>query len=260
MTPHSNCDSALQNHLLATMPICEFGHISPLLEQVSLTAGQVLNDSGDKSEYVYFPTTALITLLHLTRSGTTVGVGMIGSEGILGIEAFSGAGSSPSLAIVQNAGIAYRMRTGDFRAGCDVAPVFRISLLRYMQGLFNQVSQTATCNRFHSVSQRYARWLLESLDRLGCKRLVMTHEQMAGSLGTRRASITTAAHNFAILGLIKVRRGSVTILDRPGLEFAACECYELVSFEYNRLLGRKLSERTEDPGPARDSAEHLSYP
>ncbi len=232
-------DEARNNHLLATLPASEFDHIRPALERVSLTTGQVLHESGYEFEYVYYPTTALITLLYLTQSGTTVAVGMIGREGILGMEIFFGGNSAPSLAVVQNAGIAYRMKAGAFRANCVATPVCRDSLLRYTQALITQVSQSAACNRFHSIKQRLARWLLESVDRLDANRLAMTHEQIAGLLGVRRESITTAAHDLSVLGLIKVERGSVMILDRAGLEFAACECYKVVSAEYRRLLGQR---------------------
>jgi CRP-like cAMP-binding protein len=251
-------DDARNNHRLSTLPRHEFDRIRPALERVSLTAGQVLHESGYELEYVYYPTTALISLLYLTQSGTTVGVGLIGNEGILGIEIFFGGDLAPSMAVVQNAGIAYRMKAGAFRAKCVAAPACRDSLLRYSQALITQVSQTAACIRFHSVQQRFARWLLESLDRLDTNRLALTHEQVAGLLGTRRESITLAAHNLSVPGLIKVERGSVTILDRPGLERAACECYKVVSAEYGRLLGqgipRTFSETPERRVQARESA------
>lgn len=243
-------DEARYNHLLAALPAREFDHISPALERVSLTTGQVLHEPGYKIEYVYFPTTAVVTLLYPTQSGMTVGVGMIGNDGILGIELFTGGDFGPSLAIVQNAGIAYRMKTGAFRAKCAAEPACQDSLRRYTLALITQSSQTAVCNRFHSIQQRFARWLLESLDRLDENRLAMTHAQIARLLGVRRESITTAAHNLSVSGLIKVERGRVTILDRPGLEFAACECYEAVSVECNRLLGRAISRTFGETHPS----------
>ncbi len=224
-------NDARNNHLLATLPTKEFDHVMSGLERVSLTSGRVLHGSGEKFEYVYFPTTAVITLLYITESGTTVGVGMIGNEGVLGIEIFMGNNSSPSMAIVQNSGTAYRMRAREFRSHCGAVPSCHDTLLRYAQALLTQVSQTAACNRFHSTYQRLARWLLESSDRMDTDRLTMTHEQISASLGTRRENISMAAHKLSVLGLIKINRGQTTILDRPGLEFAACECYEVISAE-----------------------------
>ena len=235
-------DDARDNRLLESMPVREFKQIQPALERVSLTAGEILHEAGFEIEYVYFPTTALITLLFMTQSGATVGVGMIGSEGLLGIELFTGGASAPSLAMVQNAGIAYRMKAADFRAKCVTATVCRDSLIKYMHALIAQVSQTAVCNRFHSVPQRYARWLLESSDHLEASRLAITHQQIASALGVRRESITLAARNLSSAGILKVERGGVTILDRQALEFAACECYKVVAAEYNSLLGRGMPQ------------------
>ncbi len=231
-------DDARNNQLLASLSVHEFDQIKPELERVSLITGQVLHQSGYNFEYVYFPTTALVTLLYLTESGTTVGVGMIGNEGLIGIEIFMHADSAPSLAVVQTAGIAYRMRAGAFQAKCASALACQDALLRYTQALITQISQGAACNRFHSVQQRFARWLLESSDHLGSNRLAMTHEQVASALGVQRASVTIAARNLKFSGIIKVGRGRVTILDRRGLEFAACECYKVASAEYDRLLER----------------------
>ncbi|MBK9164227.1 MAG: Crp/Fnr family transcriptional regulator [Acidobacteria bacterium] len=253
MSQNIDADAALRNHLLASIPLQDFQDISPALERVSLRAGQVLHSAGCSFEYVYFPTTALVALLYISGSGTTVGLGLIGSEGVVGIEIFMGVDSDPSLAVVQNAGIAYRMRPGDLRDKCAASPQCRDAALRYTNAMLTQVSQTAVCNRFHPVSQRYARWLLESADRLNTQRLAMTHEQIAGCLGTRRESITLAAHELSVLGIIKIRRGSVTILDRPGLESAACECYEVVSSEYDRLLG------TEHGHLQRPDRSHYSF-
>lgn len=242
----STFDEAKNNYLLTTLPAYEFASVRQALERVSLTTGQVLHQSGYDFDYVYFPTTALITLLYLTESGTSVGVGMIGREGVLGIEIFMHADTALSLAIVQNGGIAYRMKTDAFRAKCAAAPACQATMLRYTQALFDQVSQAAVCNRFHTVQQRFARWLLESSDRLGANRLTITHEQIAGSLGVQRSSISIAAHNLSSSGIIKVERGSVTILDRPGLELAACECYKVVSDDYYRLLGQRIPREHSD--------------
>ncbi len=251
-------DDARNNRLLAALPTREFEHIRPALERVTLTTGQVLHEPGYKIEYVYYPTTALVTLLYSTQSGKSVGVGMIGNDGVLGIEVFTGGDLGPSRAIVQNAGIAYRMNAGTFRAECVATFSCRASLLRYTQALFTQISQTAACNRLHSVQQRLARWLLESSDRLDRNRLAMTQAQIAHLLGVRREAVTLAAHDFSVSGLIKVERGSIKILDRPGLEAAACECYKVVSDEYNRLLGRGISPTYREP--RRDGIRPASDP
>ena len=253
-------DDARNNHLLASLPMREFDHIRPSLERVSLKTGQVLHGSGLEIQYVYFPTTALITLLFQTQSGATVGLGMIGSEGMLGIEIITGADTALSLALVQNSGTAYRMTSEAFLAKCAAVPACRDSMLRYMQALITQVSQMAVCNRFHSVPQRYARWLLESSDRLGANRVSMTHEQIAGALGVRRESISLAARDLSTAGIIKIERGRVTILDRPALEFGACECYKVVSAEVTRLLGGEIRRTFREPSKrrGRDSAIHDS--
>ncbi len=235
---HDSIDNpARKNYLLAAMPFREFEQVSPVLEQVSLTTGQVLHQSGEKFDYVYFPTTAVVALLYLSRTGTTVGVGLIGREGVVGIDVIMGVHSAPSVAVVQNSGTAFRIRASEIRAKCAVAPACRNAAFRYTQALLTQLSQTAVCNRLHPVSQRYARWLLDSADRLDTNRLAMTQKQIAHSLGTRREGITKAGQKLAALGLIKLDRGAVTIIDRPGLELTACECYEVVSSEYDRLLG-----------------------
>lgn len=232
---------ARKNHLLANLSVREFDHIWPELERVSLAAGQMIQDWGDEIEYVYFPTTSVIALLYPVESGMTVEIGMIGSEGVLGIEIFLGGNMAPSMAVVQNAGTAYRMRAKAFRANCSAASECRDSLLRYTHSLMAQVSHTAVCNRFHSISQRLARWLLETADRVHGNRLELTHEQIGDLLGVRREGISVAAHNLSLSGVIKIRRGTVTILDRPSLESAACECYKAVSGEYAHLLERGIS-------------------
>lgn len=229
-------EEARKNDLLANLSVREFDHIRPDLKRVSLTVGQMIQNEGDEIDYVYFPTTAVVALLHPVESGKTVEVGMIGTEGILGIEIFLGGDLASSRAVVQNAGEADRMRASAFAASeC------RDSLLRYTHALMDQVSHTAVCNRFHSISQRLARWLLESADRVRGNHLEITHEQVGELLGVRREGVSVAAHNMSVSGVIKVGRGTVTILDRPRLEFAACECYKAVSAEYEHLVEQDIS-------------------
>lgn len=227
---------AFRNHLLATLPAFEFERIRPVLEPISLELGQVLHESGDRMEYVYFPTTAIVTLLYLMENGTTTEIGMVGNDGILGIELFMGGDSTPNLAIVQSAGKAIRLKAAVLKAEFAVGHAFHDLLLRYTQSLMTQISQTAVCNRHHSIQQQLALWLLRTHDLLESDKLVITHEQIAHMLGVRRESVTMAAAKLSELGLIKNVRGTVTILDRQGLEFATCECYGVVSAEYNRLV------------------------
>jgi CRP-like cAMP-binding protein len=232
---------AFKNKLLATLPATEFEHIRPSLELVSLKVGQVLHEPGDKMEYVYFPTTSVVTLLCVMENGTTTETGIVGNDGVVGIELFMGGDSSPNLAIVHSAGNAFRMRASKLKAEFAIGHAFHDLLLRYTLALMAQVSQTAVCNRLHSVPQQLARWLLLSRDRLESDRLAVTHDLIANVLGVRRESVTTAAGKLSDLGLIENHRGTVTILDRRGLEFAACECYNVVSAEYNRLLTPKVA-------------------
>lgn len=236
---------AFRNSLLASLPAAEFDRIQPALQPVFLKLGDVLHECCNQMDCVYFPTTAVVTLLYLTQDGTTTTTGIIGNDGILGIELFMGGNSTPNLAIVQSAGRAFRMSAGAVRAEFAADCAFRDSLLRYTQALITQVSQTAVCNRLHSVQQQLARWLLDSLDRLEADKLALTHEQIARFLGVRRESVTIAIEKLSELGLVKNVRGLVTIIDRDGLEFAACECYRVVSDEYDRLVGRNISRTAE---------------
>jgi len=226
----------IQNHLLAALPAEIFKRISPHLELIPMLLGEVLYESGGQLHYVYFPTTAIVSLHYLMESGASAEIAGVGNEGVLGVSLFMGGKTTPSLASVQTAGVGYRLKGGlmmeEFnRAG----PMMRL-MLRYTQALMTQISQTAVCNRHHSIEQQLCRWLLLTLDRLPSNELTMTQELIAGMLGVRREGITEAAGNLQRAGLISYRRGHITALDRPGLESRVCECYNVVKKEFHRLL------------------------
>lgn len=225
-----------QNQLLAALPIAEFERISPHLELVAMPLGEVLYESGGQLQYAYFPTTAIVSLHYVMENGASSEIAGVGNEGMLGISLFMGGNTTPSRAIVQTAGHGYRLKgrllVDEFnRAG----PMMRL-MLRYTQALITQISQTAVCNRHHSLEQQLCRWLLLTLDRLPSSELTMTQELIASMLGVRREGITEAAGNLQRAGLISYRRGHITVLDRSGLEFRVCECYAVVKQEFDRLL------------------------
>jgi CRP-like cAMP-binding protein len=225
-----------QNHLLDALLNAEFDRLSPDLELVNLSLGQVLYESGGVQDYVYFPTTCIISLLYVMENGSSAEIAIVGNEGILGVSLYMGGETTSSRAIVQSAGYAYKLKAqllkNEFnRAG----PVQRL-LLRYTQALITQMAQTAVCNRHHSVDQQLCRWLLLSIDRLAKNELTMTQELIANMLGVRREGVTEAAGKLQREGLINYSRGHITILDRPGLEKRSCECYQVVKAEFDRLL------------------------
>jgi CRP-like cAMP-binding protein len=225
-----------QNHLLAALPAEIFERISPHLELISMPLGEVLYESGGHLQHVYFPTTAIVSLHYLLESGASAEIAGVGNEGVLGISLFMGGNTTPSLATVQTGGYGYRLKgrlmMEEFnRAG----PMMRL-MLRYTQALMTQISQTAVCNRHHSIEQQLCRWLLLTLDRLPSQELTVTQELIAGMLGVRREGITEAAGNLQRAGLISYRRGHITVLDRSRLESHACECYLVVKKEFHRLL------------------------
>jgi CRP-like cAMP-binding protein len=229
----------LQNHLLAALPAEIFDPISPHLELISMPLGEVLYESGGQLHYVYFPTTAIVSLHYLLESGSSAEIAGVGNEGVLGISIFLGGNSTTSQATVLTAGSGYRLKARlmmeEFnRAG----PMMRL-ILRYTQALMTQISQTAVCNRHHSIEQQLCRWLLLNLDRLPSLELTITQELIAIMLGVRREGITDAAGKLQRAGLISYRRGHITVLDRSGLESHACECYKVVKTEFHRLLGDK---------------------
>jgi CRP-like cAMP-binding protein len=228
-TPH-------QNHLLASMPEEIFERLAPHLELVPMPLGEVLYESGGKLHHVYFPTTAIVSLHYVMENGSSAEIAGVGNEGVVGISLFMGGNTTPSRATVQTAGSGYRLKERlimeEFnRAG----PLMRL-MLRYTQALITQMSQTAVCNRHHSMEQQMCRWLLSTLDRLPSQELVMTQELIASMLGVRREGITETAGDLQRAGLISYRRGHITVLDRAGLETRACECYNVVKKEFRRLL------------------------
>jgi CRP-like cAMP-binding protein len=225
-----------QNYLLAALPTAEFERITPHLELVAMPLGEVLYESGGQLQHVYFPTTAIVSLHYIMENGASAEIAGVGNEGVLGISLFMGGNTTPSRATVQTAGCGYRLKgrlmIEEFnRAG----PMMRL-MLRYTQALITQMSQTAVCNRHHSLEQQLCRWLLSTLDRLPSNELTMTQELIASMLGVRREGITETAGNLQRAGLISYRRGHITVLDRLGLESQACECYAVVKNEYDRLL------------------------
>ena len=241
MPPAAATHEALKNYLLGSLSNGEFESIAAKLEPISLKLGQVLHESGDRMDYVYFPTTAIVSLLYIMENGATAEIGVVGNDGILGIELFMGGETTTNRAIIQSAGNGFRMRTRDMMNQFTLGGPFQKMLLRYTQALMAQISQTAVCNRLHSLEQQLCRWLLLSHDRLDSDKLVMTHDLISNMLGVRREGVTIAAQKLSVKKLIKNVRGTITVLDRPGLEQAVCECYAVVNDEYNRLLGRGVS-------------------
>lgn len=225
-----------RNRLLAALDDVDWQRWRPLLEPVELKVGQVLYESGSAIGHACFPTTAIVSLEYLTDNGGSAEIAMVGNEGMVGIPLFMGDGSTPGRAVVQTAGLAFRMPGPAVRAEFQrSAPVMRL-LLRYTQALIAHMAQTAVCNRHHSVDKQLCRWLLLRLDRESGPELVVTHEQIAHGLGVRREGVTEAALALQRAGLISYRRGHITVLDRPGLQQRCCECYGVVKAEYERLL------------------------
>lgn len=225
-----------QNHLLDILPAEDFERLAPKLELVRLPLGQTIYESGEELEHVFFPTTAIISLIYILESGLSAELAGVGNEGLVGISLLLGGQSTPSSAVVQTAGYAYRLPGNLLKAEFDRAGFVQRLLLRYTQALFTQVSQTAICNRGHSIEQQLCRWLLSTLDRLQAKELVMTQELVANALGVRREGVSDAAVKLQQAGIVSYRRGHISVLKRPELEARACECYAVVKQELSRLL------------------------
>jgi CRP-like cAMP-binding protein len=236
---HSN-HRPFQNHLLAALPAAEFQRLEGDLELVQMPLGEVLYESGCKLHYVYFPTTSIVSMLYVLEDGASAEIAIVGNEGILGISLFMGGETTPSRAVIQSAGWGYRLKAhlmkAEFKRGGPVMHLF----LRYTQALITQMTQTAVCNRHHSIEKQLCRWLLMSLDRLSSDSLTMTQDLIANMLGVRREGVTEAAGKLQRSGLIRYSRGHITVLDRPGLETRVCECYEVVKVEFDRLLSEIL--------------------
>jgi CRP-like cAMP-binding protein len=230
-----------KNQLLASLPLTEWERWSAALEAVEMPLGEVLYEPGVALNYVYFPITSIVSLLYVMENGASAEIAVVGNEGIVGVSLFMGGESTPSRAVVQSAGSGCRLKAQIMKDEFNRAgPVLHL-LLRYTQALITQMSQTAVCNRHHSLDQQLCRWLLLSLDRLEGDELVMTQELIANMLGVRREGVTEGALGLQKQGLIKYARGHITVLNRPGLEKRTCECYAVVKREYDRLLPRGLA-------------------
>ena len=227
-----------ENRLLAALSEPEFNRLYPNLELVPLLLGEVLYESGDQLQHVYFPILSIVSLLYVMADGASAEIAVVGNEGIIGIALFMGGETMPNRAVVQSAGYAYRLRSQLLKEEFSRAGELQNLLLRYTQALLTQMSQTPVCNRHHSVDQQLCRWLLLSLDRLPSTELTMTQELIANMLGVRREGVTEAAGKLQSAGLIHYSRGKITVLDRPRLEARACECYKVVKAEFDRLLPR----------------------
>jgi CRP-like cAMP-binding protein len=230
-----------QNHLLEAFPTDEFGRIEPHLEPVAMPLGRVLFESGGPQRHAYFPTTAIVSVLHVLANGASAEIAMVGNEGMIGMSLCMGGDTTTNRAVVQSAGHGYRLPAASLkqefnRGGGGV--VMRL-LLRHTQALITQMSQTAVCNRHHTLEQQLCRWLLLNLDRLATNELAVTQEFISNMLGVRREGITAAAGNLQSAGLIRYGRGHITVLDRPRLEARVCECYAVVKRETDRLLPHK---------------------
>ncbi len=227
-----------QNHLLAALPQDERLRIFSQLELVTLPLGSVLYEPGDVQRHIYFPIDAIVSLLYVLKDGASAEIAVVGNDGAIGIALFMGGVSTTNRAIVQNAGEAYRMTQRRISEELTLHGEMMHILLRYTQALITQMAQTAVCNRHHSVDQQLCRWLLLSLDRLEFNKVTMTQELIANMLGVRREGVTEAAGKLQKLGVIKYRRGTITVLDRSQLEALSCECYDVVKKETDRLLPR----------------------
>ena len=227
-----------RNHLLAALPEADFERIAPHLELIAMPLGEVLYESGGKMQFVYFPTTSIVSLLYVMEDGSSAEIAVVGNDGMVGISLFMGGETTPSRAVVQSAGECYRLRAGVLKEEFNrYGPTMHL-LLRYTQALITQMTQTAVCNRHHSVDQQLCRWLLLSLDRLNSNELRMTQELIANMLGVRREGVTEAAGKLQAAGLIHYNRGNIKVLDRAGIEQRSCECYEVVKRESDRILPR----------------------
>ncbi len=230
-----------RNLLLAALPAAQWKRWSPHLEVLDLPLGHVLYEAGGTMKYVYFPSTAIVSLLYVMENGASGEIAVVGSEGLVGVSLFMGGGSTPSRAVVQSAGQGFRLKAELMKEEFDKGgPVMHL-LLRYTQALITQMSQTAVCNRHHTLDKQLCRWLLMSLDRLQGNELVMTQELIANMLGVRREGVTEGALKLQKAGLISYSRGRISVLDRPGLEKRTCECYEVVKAEYDRLLPKQFA-------------------
>ena len=228
--------ATIPNHLLAALPGEVCGRLIPALEPVALALGDVVYEPDSLMAHIYFPTTAVVSLLYTMEDGATAEMGLVGNEGAVGIALFMGGDTTPNRAVAQVAGSAFRMTARAMLKEFQRGGPFQLALLRYTQALITQISQTAVCNRLHPIEKRLCRWLLMTRDRVPSDELLMTQEFIAHMLGVRREGVAAAAHHLQEAGLIRYARGHITVLDRRGLETTACECYRVVKAELNRLL------------------------
>ena len=229
-------DDLKRNRLLAALPDEVLARLRTNLEPIQLALGQVIYEPDETLAHVYFPTTAIVSLLYTMANGASAEMGVVGRDGVVGIAVFMGGDTTPNRAVVQSAGGALQLDVRFFRDEFRRVEELHRYLLLYTQALLTQMSQTAVCNRLHSIEQQLCRWLLLSHDRLQSDELVMTQELIANMLGVRREGVSVAAHRLQELGLIEYRRGRIKIVDRPALEGAVCECYQVVRTECDRLL------------------------
>jgi len=232
----SSTHSPNQNHLLAALPKAEFERVAPHLQLVLLRLGEVLYEPGGQLQHAYFPTSAIMSLHYITESGGSAEIAGVGNEGMVGVSLIMGGDTTSSSAMVHTAGHAYRLEARLLKQAFNRTGLMQDLLLRYTQALITQISQTAACNRHHSVEQQLCRWLLLNLDRSPSNEFIMTQEMIAGMLGVRREGITEAAGKLQHAGFIRYRRAHITVLERTGLEGRACECYAVGRKEMIRLL------------------------
>lgn len=241
MSTNAVPNAPVENRLLAALPAEEYERLRPQLQPVEFSLGEVVYEFAGQMDYVFFPTSSIISLLYTMENGATAEMGLTGNDGVVGIALFMGGGSMPNRAVVQSAGDALKMKAGILQDEFSRGGKFQQLMLRYTQALITQISQTAVCNRLHSVEQQLCRWLLLSRDRLNTDELIMTQELIADMLGVRREGVTVAAGRLQDAGAISYVRGRIQILDRQKLEESVCECYRVVKDESERLLGSNLS-------------------
>ena len=231
--------SPQQNHILEALPQAERERLYPHLKLVALPLGKVLYESGDTLRHIYFPVDSIVSLLYVLNNGASAEIAVVGNEGAVGVSLFMGGETTPSRAVVQSAGSAYRLSRARLKEEFNRHGQLLHVLLRYTQSLITQMAQTAVCNRHHALDQQLCRWLLLSLDRLDSNELRVTQELIASMIGVRREGVTEAAGRLQKLGVIRYSRGKITVLDRPRLEELSCECYAVVKAETDRLLGSR---------------------
>jgi len=236
-TPPSHISrSPRQNHILAALPTATYERVLPALEEIILELGQVIYESGGQQDYLFFPTTGIVSLLYVMEDESSAEIAIVGFEGVVGVALFMGGETTPSRAVVQCAGRGYKLKAHFLKVEFDRGGAAQHLLLRYTQALITQMSQTVVCNRYHTIDQQFCRWLLLSLDRLPAAELAMTEGLIANMLGLRHDGMTDAIDLLQSAGMIHYKAGKITVLDRPKLEVRVCECYAVVKREYDRLL------------------------